>query len=278
MPYNCRCFVRAMPGTAIGFLAVATLSACATSGEGQPPPNLVPIPDNPKPAAVSVFGIFRNGHMSPDAWAEFGAALSAPFSQGTCAAAYTNDFVAANPELTLAIDDYTKADGVSEQLLDKFAPFAKADTILVVAITGEPARPAPEVVKPPKPAQERRPSGSGNDGGPGARPIADPAAGRGGGRGGGMGRGGMGGRKSPAASAPRPKSEPGSWELTAFLYSVRPRRLIGQVDLTQRGQDLDGALKAFVAKLASELPGVPCRGWDEGVQIDSEAVRKLAEP
>jgi hypothetical protein len=66
--------------------------------------------------------------------------------------------------------------------------------------------------------------------------------------------------------------------LTAFLYSVRLHRLTGQVDLTQRGQDIDGALKAFVAKLGTEIPGVPCRGWDTIMSVDSDSIRKLAEP
>jgi hypothetical protein len=254
------------------------LVACATPGEVQPQPSVARVPDTTKPETVSVFGIFRNGHMSPESWEEFGAALSAPFSQGICEAVYTNDFVAANPELTSVVDDYTKEDGVSEDLLDKFAPLAKGGSILVVAINGQPARPAPEVVKTSKPAQERTPPGSGTDGGPGVRPIADPGAGRGRGRGGGMGRGGMGGRRPPATSAPRPKGEPGSWELTAFLYSVHRHQLIGQVDLTQRGQDIDGALKTFVAKLGTEIPGVPCRGWDTSMSVDADSIRKLAEP
>jgi hypothetical protein len=276
MPHAHHFFHRALRGLSRGFLVVSTLAACAT--EGQPQPSATEGPGPAKSETVSVFGIFRNGHMSPESWKEFGAALSAPFSQGICEAIYTNEFVAANPELTSVVDDYTKEDGVSEDLLDKFAPLAKGGTILVVAINGQPARPAPEVVKAPKPAQEGTPPGSGNDGGPGARPIADPGAGRGMGRGGGMGHGGMGGRRPPATSAPRPKGEPGSWELTAFLYSVRRHQLIGQVDVTQRGQDLDGALKAFVAKLSSELAGVPCRGWDGSVQVDSDSIRKLAEP
>ena len=94
---------------------------------------------------------------------------------------------------------------------------------------------------------------------------------------GGSCRGGMGGGRPPPASPPRPKAEPGSWELTAFLYSVRFHQLTGQVDVTQTGQDIDGALKTFVAKLANEIPGVPCRGWDRSVRVDSDSIRKMAE-
>ena len=87
----------------------------------------------------------------------------------------------------------------------------------------------------------------------------------------------MGGRRPPAASSQHAKPGKGSWELTAFLYSVRLHQSTRQVDLTQPGQDIDGALKTFVAKLGIEIPGVPCRGWDWSQKVDSDSVRKLAE-
>jgi len=67
---------------------------------------------------VSVFGIFRNGRMSPGSWTEFAATLSLPFSQTACQAAYTDDLVSANAELTSAVDDYAKENGVSDELVD----------------------------------------------------------------------------------------------------------------------------------------------------------------
>lgn len=273
-PHDHHFFAPALRGISRGFLLVSTFTACAT--ETQPKPSVAQTPGITKPEAVSVFGVFRNGHMSPESWEAFGAALSAPFSLGTCEAAYTNDFVAANPELTSAVDDYTKEDGVSEELLAKFAPLAKGDTILVVAINGQPARPAANARG--DKASTRASSGSGNHGGSGSEPGGGPGGGRGMGRGaGGSCRGGMGGGRPPPASPQRPKAEPGSWELTAFLYSVRFHQLTGQVDVTQTGQDIDGALKTFVAKLANEIPGVPCRGWDRSVRVDSDSIRKMVE-
>ena len=106
-----------------------------------------------------------------------------------------------------------------------------------------------------------------------------PGSGRGMGRGGGgMGRGGMGRGGSPSTPAQHAKPDKGFWELTAYLYSVRLHRSTRQVELKQQGQDIDGALKLFVAKLGTEMPGIPCRGWDQSVKADSDSIRKLGDP
>ena len=101
-------------------LAICVGAACATSVEGQPQFSVNRSADFSKIESVAVFGIFRNGRMSPGSWADFGAALSAPFSQKACEAVYTNDLINTNAELTAAVDDYAKENGVSDELLDQF--------------------------------------------------------------------------------------------------------------------------------------------------------------
>ena len=95
---------------------------CATTDEVPPRVGLVPASDADKPESVSVFGIFRNGRMSPEAWEEFGKTLSMPFSQGICQAAYDVVFTGANPELAATGDDNTRENAVSDELLAKFEP------------------------------------------------------------------------------------------------------------------------------------------------------------
>ncbi len=261
--------------SALGLFLLCTIAACATPGEGQPEVHIVPKPDATRPEALSVFGIFRNGRMSPEAWEDFGKALSTPFSEGICQAAYDIVFTDANPDLAAAIDDYTKENGVSDELLAKLAPLAKGDTILLIAIDGQLPKPAAaSMEKPAKPAQDPSSSGQGNDGGSGAGQGGGRGMGRGGG---GMGRGGMGGRRTQMAPAQHAAPDKGSWELTAYLYSVRLRQSTKQVELKQQGQDIDGALKLFVAKLGTEIPGVPCRGWDRSMRIDIDSIRKLGD-
>jgi len=264
----------------LSLLLVNTLAACATTDEIAPQVGIARASDtdSDKPESVSVFGIFRNGRMSPEAWEDFGKALSTPFSQGICQAVYDVVFTDANPELATTIDGYTRENGVSDELLATFAPLARGDTILVVAIDGQLPKPAAaSAEKPTKPAQDPTSSGQGN-GGSGASQGGVPGGSRGMGRGGGgMGRGGMGGRRAPSTPGQPAKPDRGSWELTAFFYSVRRHHVTRQVDLTQQGQDIDGDISLFAAKLGTEIPNVPCRGWDRNVRVDSDSVRKLAD-
>jgi len=261
---------------ALRLLAVCALAACAT-GEGQLEVNVAPALEAAKPESVSVFGIFRNGRMSPEAWEDFGKVLSTPFSQGICKAAYDVVFTDANPELADAIDDYTKENGVSDELLERFAPLAKGDTILLLAFDGQLPKPAAASAdKTAKPAQNPSSSGQGNSSSSGASQGGGPGGGRGMGRGGGgMGRGGMGGRRPQSAPAANAKPDKGYWEMTAYFYSVRQRKSTRQVELKQQGQDINGDLKLFAAKLGTEISGVPCRGWDSTAKVDGDSIRKL---
>jgi hypothetical protein len=259
-------------------LAGSVLAACATTEDFQPQVATAPAPDVARPESVSVFGIFRNGRMSAEAWDDFGKALSTPLSEGICKAAYDVAFADANPELAAQIGDYTKDYGVSDELLAKFAPLAKGDTILLIAIDGQLPKPAAARVETPSKPAPQGASGQGNNGGSGAGQGGGPGGGRGMGRGGGgMGRGGMGGRRAQAAPAPQAKPDKGFWELTAYFYSVRLRQSTRQVELKQQGQDIDNALKLFAAKLGTEIPGVPCRDWDSIAKVDRDSIRKLAE-
>lgn len=259
-------------------LVAGALATCATPAGSQPEINVAPTPDVVKPESVSVFGIFRNGRMSPEAWEDFGKALSAPFSASICKAAYDVVFTDTNPGLADAIDDYTKENGVSDELLAKFAPLAKGDTILLIAIDGQLPKPAGASAE--KAAQSAHNPSSSVQGTPGSSSAGQgggSAGGRGMGRGGGgMGRG-MGGQRAQSAPGQQAKPDKGSWELTAYFYSVRLRQSTRQVGLTQQGQDIDGDLKLFAAKLGAEIPGVPCHGWDSAAKVDADTIRNLAE-
>jgi len=67
---------------------------------------------------------------------------------------------------------YAKENGVSDELLEKFAPLAKGDTILLIAIDGQPPKPAATGAerssKPPRdPSSSRQGSYGGSGSGQG---------------------------------------------------------------------------------------------------------------
>jgi cytochrome c551/c552 len=265
-------------GVSWGKLAICLVAGCATSVDSQPQFSVTREADFSKDASVSVFGIFRNGRLSPGSWADFGAGLSLPFSQKACEAAYTNDLVNANPGLTSVVDDYAKENGVSDELLDRFAPLAKGDMIMVIGMMGQPTRVMTDAgaEKTSKPAKAQSSPGQGNYSGAGTGPGGGRGMGRGGG--GGLGRGGFGGRRPAPASSEHPKPERGVWEVSASFFSVSLHHSVGQVTMTYSGQNSEGALKAFADKLGTEMPGVLCRGWDWSAGIDSDSLRKMLEP
>src|SRR5689334_9806409 len=73
---------------------------------------------------VSVFGVFHDGRMSPESWLELGPSISAMLGQKSCDTAYGEGLQKGNPEMFTAADEDTRANGITEDLLQKFAAMA----------------------------------------------------------------------------------------------------------------------------------------------------------
>ena len=84
----------------------------------------------------AILGIVENGRLSPAAWQELGHRLSSRFSQSTCETLWNDNFMSANPTLASSIDEYTKDDGVTDELLERLAPMAKGGSILAFTVVG----------------------------------------------------------------------------------------------------------------------------------------------
>ncbi|HEY6458588.1 MAG TPA: hypothetical protein VIY73_00515, partial [Polyangiaceae bacterium] len=84
--------------------------------------------------AVSVLGVFKDGQMSNDAWESIGSQLSAPFGT-TCQTGY-GQLVTSNPPLSAAIEDYVRANGPGDELLEQLAPAATGDLVVVFTVAG----------------------------------------------------------------------------------------------------------------------------------------------
>jgi len=210
-------------------------------------------PEFPKtPQKISILGVFRDGRMNAESWDELGMRLSAPFGTGTCPIAFDKDLISKKEDLANAIDDYARANGVTEGLLDKLAPAASGDEVLVFTIAGKPRM---HDVDGGVPTQAASP------------PTAPSTT-----RGGGMGRqrGGMG--MSPMRAAER-----NSFEVSATLFSPHDHRSVGLVSMDYAGSSANDAFARFAQKLSASLPGASCAGWHWDVPVDEKAIRDLKE-
>jgi len=204
---------------------------------------------SPQSLSLSVFGVFKDGRLSADAWDEVFPKFSPWLGAKECAAAYDTSLLERKPALADAIDDDSRANGVTDEMLDKFGPLAKGDAILTLTMAGE--------------------SAIGNDAGSPVRTpsVSQPARGRGG-----------RGRRSMSSSAPpdRPRRpERGAFEMAATIYSVRLHRSLAVVSMTYLGARLDDAVDQFRRELEKELPRSTCAGWNWDVDLDPEQVRGI---
>lgn len=188
---------------------------------------------------VSVFGIFRDGRMSPDAWDLLGPRLSAPFGKGVCETAYTDRLVSSEPALSSAVDDFARANGVTDELLDQFVPMAEGDAILLVTVAGRPPQTTHEGT-----ASTRPPPTMGS--------VSH--------------HGGM-------RQVDRTTTDHNSFDLTAVLFSTRLHRSVAAVAMTYTGKSIDEAYARFATRLGTELQGTACTGWKADVHIDEQHIR-----
>jgi hypothetical protein len=212
--------------------------------------------------AVSVFGVFRDGQMSSEAWGSIGARISAALGAPQCDAAYTEPRVSSDAALWSAVEDYARDNGPTDELLAQVAPAASGDLILVLTVAGRvPARP----------------TGSAAGGGASMATPAPAMSGRGGMGGGRGGGGGMPGNRGPHdGSGSRPSTD--ALDLSASLFSVSAGRSVGLVAMEYSGASLDEAIAEFAAKLGQTLHGAGCIGWNWDTKLDVGRIRQIREP
>jgi len=197
---------------------------------------------------VSVFGVYKDGQMSSDAWSTLRPRLEPVLGGRRCEIAHGD--LLTNDPLLAAVDDYARTNGPTDDLLAQLAPAAEGDLILVLVEAGR--LPAPDekvsVVNSPSP---RGPSPMGSQGGAGFSTFARDKR--------------SGGGDSDVL------------QLSASLFSVAQGRSVALIDLRYSGQSTDEAEREFTAGLARLLPAATCRGWDWHTHVDAERIRKLAE-
>jgi hypothetical protein len=207
--------------------------------------------------AISVFGVFRDGRMSPEAWDEVGPRFSAALHEHLCEVAIDAALRSSNAALYTAVDDAARDEGITDPLLDKFAPGAMGDSILVIIVAGH-----------------VRQAKDGGGGGSGAATAAPAMRGGGGGR----------GRRSGSGS-PRPSnggvghhgSENDVLQISASLFSRLKHESVALVSMSYKGASEAEALAKFSEKLAAAFPGATCRGWKPDMRPNQDDLRHLPE-
>jgi hypothetical protein len=211
---------------------------------------------SPPHHVVSVLGVFKDGQMSSEAWDAIGPNVSRSLGAAMCEAAYAENATSPNHALWSAVDEYTLANGPTDDLLTKIAPAARGDLVLVVIVAGR--LPTPEKIRVQDENQNRRSTGS-----------LGPKGGMGG-----MGGGaGLSRNSGPTFRAPGPPPAVDRLDLSASLFSVSKAASVALVALEYSGDSVDEAIAGFTAKLASALPGATCSGWNWEAKIDPEAIR-----
>jgi hypothetical protein len=197
---------------------------------------------SPAPAAgdrptISLLGVFRDGRMSPESLPKFAPPLGTTLGASACDPAFGDALAQQSPELYASVDEDTKADGVTEEIIDKLAPAAAGDLILTFSVHGRvgPTTPAPKGSQPQA-----------------AAPAASQPMGRGGGRGRGMG--------SAQASPPKALAK-NELDISASFFSVHLHHAVGKVSMRYMGPSLEDAVGKFMTKLGTVVPGYTCRGW-----------------
>ena len=180
----------------------------------------------PRSMTVSVLGVARDGVFQQVESEILASGLSRVLHTPACPAGYGPALQTLNPETWSALMAFTRADGITEDLLRAVAPAALGDHILVLEVYGR---------VPPNAAETR---------------AVDrvffahmPTA--------------MPGNPRPHANA----ATTPDLELSASLFSVREERAEAALNLAYSGSSIADALEEFARKLGSRLPTSSCTGW-----------------
>ena len=203
----------------------------------------------PQRRTISVFGVYKDGQMSADAWTTMASSVSPSLGANECAAGYSDALQSGNGDLLSAIDDYARSDGPTDDLLAQIAPAAKGDLIIVFTFAGQLPTPKPKNTV------------ATNSGAPGVGQVPRVAAGG--------GRRGAGHRPVDLDS--------NELDIAATIFSVAQRRSVGQISLRYSGTSINEAIGQFAAQLTDALPQARCDGWDWSAKIDPQHIRQIID-
>ena len=185
------------------------------------------------PTTVSLLGVFHEGRMNRETWAQIGPPLSAALGQRACEVAYGDKLGNQDPELYATFDESVRSEGITEALLARLAPSAQGELILVVSLSGHTA------------ISQGIEGGSSRGGGG----VPQPG-------------GGTRMRSSRAPGGPQGGgAELPELEMAGTLYSARTHHPVARLNMAYSGSNVDDAIGRFARRIGELVPGSSCRGW-----------------
>jgi hypothetical protein len=165
--------------------------------------------------------------MSPDTWTQISPQITSVLGQKACATGYGDPLASADPALYAAVDESVRDEGITEELLERFAAKAEGEMILVLTLNGHTT------------------VGHNIDGS--------------------VSRGSR--RQPGASAPPGRSAALNELAISATLFSVSRRRSVARLNMVYSGSNLQDAMDKFVVRLRDLIPGARCRGWRwEGVE------------
>ncbi len=183
------------------------------------------------PTTISVFGAFHEGRMSHESWEKIGPRLSPALGRKICEVGYGDRLSSERPDLSAAVDESVRDEGITEELLERLSSSAEGEMILVVTLSGNPLR---------------------------TRDLEGPSP-----QGGGFPPPGAGAqlRNGAPPRAPRQGVNLNQIGISGTLFSVRRHRSVARLSMAYTGTNLDDAIGRFVSRIATIIPGSSCKGW-----------------
>jgi len=148
---------------------------------------------------VSIVGVFKDGMMSAEAWETLGPVLSPAFHRSSCELLYGEAHVKKAPQIAQAMEEYTRDNGITDELFAAISPAATGDVVVMFTVAGHAQKPAAQRARDALPL----PVAQGASRGPALTPI----------------RGSM--TPAPRGSRAEKKSAAG-WRCPASFFSRRP--------------------------------------------------------
>jgi hypothetical protein len=208
--------------------AAVTFCSAACAGAGEKFEVKYAADFSPAPMSVSVFGVLHDGLMAEEGARVLGHPIFHALHQHACEIAFDGALGRSNPDLFAFLDKHARDDGITDDLLEKVAGYAKGDFILAFQMFGRPPGHSEQT-------SERKPvlvAHGGDMSGP----------------------------------SPYPKSnlykEAGTFDVSASFFSVRLHHTVALLTMEYSGGSVADAMIKLSDKLAATFPSATCAGWN----------------